>query len=137
MPNYYPSKVDLWLAVVLVLAMALAIVSAFGAVTDKDPTAIWLMALVLVPAVLLPAWVLLGTNYVLDQGLLRIRCGPFRWTVPIAEIQTIEPTRSPISSPALSLDRLRISYSTNKSILISPRDARQFINDLEAMRKRR
>jgi hypothetical protein len=87
--------------------------------------------------VLLPAWLLLGTDYVLDQEHLKIRCGPFRWSIPVREIRHVEPTRNPLSSPALSLDRLRIEYGNGKSLMISPRDTEQFLADLDALRKKR
>jgi len=97
-------------------------------------------AVVMVPVTLvlgagLPLWVLLGTRYELTPGRLRIRCGPFRWTTPLNEIRAVEPTRNPLSSPALSLvDRLRIDYGRGSSVMISPRDKARFLAELERLR---
>ncbi len=84
----------------------------------------------------LPAWIMTSTSYTLGNTMLRIKSGPFQWQIPIQEIQRISPSSNPLSSPALSLDRLRIDYSGGKSILISPKDKGQFLQDLEARRGR-
>ena len=78
-------------------------------------------------AVALPLWLLLGTFYRIDDEHLRIRSGPFRWTIRLRDITSVRPSRSPISSPALSLDRLEITYGAGQRILVSPRDHGAFI----------
>ena len=52
--------------------------------------------------------VLYATDYRFEGDELRIRASLFRWRVPLAAIDSVEPTKSPLSSPACSLDRLRI-----------------------------
>ena len=47
----------------------------------------------------------------------------------------IRPTRNPLSSPALSLDRLRIDYGSGRSIMVSPEDKDKFIGDIEDARR--
>jgi membrane protein YdbS with pleckstrin-like domain len=71
------------------------------------------------------------THYTIAHGELRVVSGPFRRTVPLAEITSIEPSRNPLSSPALSLDRLKVSYGDNKYILISPADKTGFLSAVE------
>lgn len=46
------------------------------------------------------------------------------------------PTRGPLSSPALSLDRLRIEYGKRGVVLISPREKEAFVRALEGHRNR-
>src|SRR6185436_12660669 len=75
---------------------------------------------------------LLRTYYVVEPPELVIRSSFFTWRVPISEIRSITPTRSPASSPALSLDRLRIDYGT-RAIMVSPDDPRRFIEALRAI----
>ena len=77
-----------------------------------------------VPALL--GSMLIGTHYTVDGNTLRIACGPFRWQVPVDAIESVEPTRNPLSSPALSLDRLRIQYGKRK-IMVSPADKAGFL----------
>lgn len=85
---------------------------------------------VLIFTVGLVAWVNFGTYYLLGDEDLKIQSGPFRWTVPIAGIHRVTPTRTPWSSPALSLNRLRIEYGNGKQILVSPDRRETFIRRL-------
>lgn len=95
--------------------------------------------LVLSPALLigagLPLWILAATDYTLEAGELRARSGPFRWRVPLRDITAITPTRSLLSSPALSLDRLRIDYGRGRALMISPADRQGFLGALEQRRR--
>lgn len=133
-PLVFRSKVDAWLAAVL-LTGAMASVGAVVAVAAVQAP---LYALLLSPIVLLgavlPLWILMTTDYTLAGGELRVRCGPFRWRVPLHAIRAVEPTRDPLSSPALSLDRLRIDYGRYESIMISPADKERFLSELERRR---
>lgn len=130
----FPSRIDAWLAVVLLLAMAAALASVFvsaGAGTLVGWTAAVLTALI---GVGLPLWLLLATRYTLQGDALLVQSGPFRWRVPLAEIRSVTPTSNPLSSPALSLQRLRIDYGRGRWLMISPRDREQFLQALEAAR---
>ena len=73
-------------------------------------------------------------RYTIDGNRLIVRSGPLRWRIPISEITAITETRDPISSPALSINRLRIEYGNKKSVLISPRDKDAFLRQIEAIR---
>jgi hypothetical protein len=74
---------------------------------------------------------LYGTDYTVDADTLHIRASLFRWHVPLAAIESIEPTSNPLSSPALSLDRWRIRYG-GKRIMVSPADPDAFLRALAA-----
>ncbi|MFR9720872.1 PH domain-containing protein [Aeromonas diversa] len=132
----YRSKIDTWLAVVLVFAV---LASLAGAVTalSVEPTALaWPIALVAVTVGAgLPTWLLTTTYYRLEGDALFVSSGPIRLRIPLREIVNITPTNSPLSSPALSLDRLRIEYGRGKSVMISPRNKEEFIRNLEAARR--
>ena len=99
------------------------------AVVDSPRLALALAPLLLL-SVGLPVWLIVATNYTLSVAALDVRCGPFVWRVPLREIRSITPTRNPLSSPALSLDRLRIAFGQSKSIMISPRDKERFLKEL-------
>jgi hypothetical protein len=73
-----------------------------------------------------------STYYAIEGDTLLIRSGFIRWRVPIREIRSIQPTRSLLSSPALSLDRLRIDYGRTP-IMISPEEKQRFIETLRAV----
>jgi hypothetical protein len=57
------------------------------------------------------------------------------WTVPIAEIKSISASKTRLSGPALSLDRLLIVYGQFKEIVISPEPRKAFVEQLEFRRK--
>ncbi|MDH3350759.1 MAG: PH domain-containing protein [Gammaproteobacteria bacterium] len=124
----FNSKIDPWAKIVLVIVIvgeALAFgIAAFEAGDPLVTTGILLLGL-LVTALIM--WLILGTYYIVDRGTLRIVTGPFRWQVPIGQISSVEATRSPLSSPALSLDRLLIRYRKNRRIMISPADKAGFL----------
>jgi hypothetical protein len=47
----------------------------------------------------------------------------------------VDSTRNPLSSPAMSLDRLRIEYGQGKAIMISPEPRAEFLRQLEHRRQ--
>lgn len=123
----FQSKVDTWL-VVLMAASLVVVLASFIAVAIESRDVLLTLAvgasMLLVAALILST--LLRTYYSIEGDTLRVVSGPFRWRIPIDEITSLEATRSPWSSPALSMDRLRVRYSGNRCILISPRDKQRF-----------
>jgi hypothetical protein len=123
----FRSAVDAWFYAVFIPVIGAAVViaptlSALGgwrAVVGFAPLA-------LVAGLLL--WMLFGTVYVVADGVLTIRCGPFVWRIPLAAIRRVQASRSVASSPALSLKRLQIDYGTGESILVSPADRDGFLS---------
>jgi hypothetical protein len=135
MATVYRSKIDAWLLAVLALAMAVSLVVTFMTFSAGSPVA-WLVAAVTVGiGVGLPLWLLLSTRYTLEPRRLVVQSGPFKWHIAVADITSITPSSNPLSSPALSLDRLRIDYGRSSSLMISPRNKDQFVRDIEAARR--
>jgi membrane protein YdbS with pleckstrin-like domain len=135
MPTIYRSKVDIWLFVVLAFAALAALYSAAQTMAAGTTGSIPVAVLVAVVGVGLPLWLLFSTRYTLEATYLLAQSGPFKWVVPLADIKSITPSNNPLSSPALSLDRLRIDYGKGRMLLISPRDKEQFLQDVEAARR--
>ena len=134
MAKTYRSKIDTWLMFVLVAAMAAASISVVTALSARGSAGWW----ALFPALIgigLPLWVLTSTYYRFEDDVLIVRSGPFRWRVPVAKIKAVQATSNPLSSPALSLDRLRIEYGNGRSIMISPAEKEEFLADLERSRR--
>ena len=127
----FRSKIDAWLVVLMLVAVGGTIV-AFAAAVYAEPRAgvIAVASISLILLVFLIGSTLFRTHYTVDDKTLRIVSGPFHWTVPIDQITAVEATRSPLSSPALSLDRLRIRYAGKKSVMISPDDKKKFLKAL-------
>jgi hypothetical protein len=130
----YRSAVDTWLWVVLAGAIAVILLTCGTLLATGDGGALAIGLLAGLIGAGLPLWILRSTSYTLTPTELLVRSGPVRWRRPIADITSITPTRNPLSSPALSLDRLRIESRGHGAIMISPADRAGFLADLEARR---
>ena len=86
--------------------------------------------IIMIAVILFVGWVWFGTGYEISDDELRIRCGPFRQRIPLQEIKEIRKTRSPLSAPACSLDRMEIGYGKSKRVMISPADKENFIKTI-------
>ena len=128
---YFPSKRDEWIEALILLGVLVSL--AGGIVPLIVMGASW-TEMILVGSLLLGMdslmlWVLYGTGYTITSERLLIRCGPMSFGVRLESIEFIFPTRSPWSSPACSLDRLRIVYGlSQQSIMISPEDKSVFLS---------
>ena len=71
--------------------------------------------------------VVLPMRYTVRADHIEIRFGMARTRVPYSKIEGIVPTRNPISSPALSLDRLHIQAGSAMGPNISPADKAGFL----------
>lgn len=83
--------------------------------------------LVILLALGLPLWLLFSTFYRVENGILHIRSGPASWKIKVSEIHSAEPSHSLWSSPALSLNRIKLIYGQGKHILVSPKDHQAFL----------
>jgi membrane protein YdbS with pleckstrin-like domain len=129
--KWFPSKVDAWLAVILVLA-PLGSFAGFADPNVWESTSVLLLALS-GPAVfaLIYGLLVLPMRYGISGDELIVRHGVVRRRTPLAKILSVQPTRTPISSPALSLDRLKLSTgpdSIRDRIIISPADKEGFMS---------
>jgi len=129
-PRRFRSKVDTWLLVTLIVSVLVSAGSAFSLLGARSAD-LWFAVPALLVGAVLPVWLLLSTHYTITDTDLRVRSGPFTWRVPLAEITSVTPTRNPLSSPALSLDRLRIEYGRGRTLLISPQDREGFLACLD------
>lgn len=130
--EWYPSKVDWWLVPLLSLAPVASIVACISLVLEGQLAALpWAVG-----GVLFVLGVYLGLvipmKYGLDDTTLVVRFGICRQRIALADILEVRPTHNPLSSPALSLDRLRIQFGPGlfKVVLISPADRDRFLDDL-------
>lgn len=128
----YRSQIDKWLLIVFVVS-TVASLGVFVAMIFMGFAASSLVMIpVLLAAAVLPWWIFATTDYTVTNHTLEIRSGPFRWSIAFRDITGIEFTRSPASSPALSLHRLRIQYKGGALIMISPENREQFLADLRS-----
>ncbi len=89
----------------------------------------WIGGLILLPAILFVLHMFLNTWYRVGDGKLEIKCGFFfHMYIEIASIKKIKTSSSPLSAPALSFDRLDISYGKFGRVLVSPKDKKSFLS---------
>ncbi len=136
MEQTYASKVDTWLATTIGMAMLACVAVPFATYATVGPVVVIPGIFTLLIGGVLPLWIFTSTDYRLTDATLFVRTGPFKWEIPVHEITKVTPTRDPLSSPALSLDRLRIDYGQGKALMISPKKKQEFIDDLEQRRAR-
>ena len=126
----FKSAVDLWFYAVIafvIITLGATIIPNLSVLQEQMSTAgLIILFAGLLLGIGLPIWMLFSTYYIVTPDTLIVRCAPFRWTIPRAEITAIVPSRSLLSSPALSLKRLEISYANSRAILVSPRDEAGF-----------
>jgi hypothetical protein len=128
---YFPSKRDEWIEALILLGVVVSLVGGIMSlvVAGASWTEMILVGTLLLGMDSLMLWVLYGTGYTITPDQLLIRCGPMSFGVRLVSIEFIFPTRSPWSSPACSLDRLRIVYGlSQQSIMISPEDKSEFLS---------
>ena len=136
MGRTYATKVDWWIGLILIFTVTVVVGSAlpfFLGPPALSPPGLVIGLLCLAIAV----WtgrIPYNTNYEIGQTELTIRSAGFRWRIPYGTIVDILPTHNPLSSPACSLDRLRVNYRNGKGrtrfVLISPRQKEEFLRDL-------
>lgn len=85
---------------------------------------------------LLVAGIYMGLIFPMRYGLndleLTVRFGLCRQRIPLHSIREVRRTRNPLSSPALSLDRLHLQFGDGffKAVMISPLDRDEFLADI-------
>jgi hypothetical protein len=129
----FKSKIDTWLLAVFVGSAAMALFAA-GVLIQGSASDFWVGFPIVVLGAVFPFWLMVRTTYTFEDGVLHIRSGPFKWVVQVSDIRSVTPTRNPLSSPALSLDRLNIVYGNGQSVMISPLDKAGFLEHLEKCR---
>ena len=93
---------------------------------------VWVgLAIVLIVAVFI-GYSFTRTYYVINGNDLIIKSGfIINMTIKIDTIRKIVETHNPLSSPAVSLDRIAIYYNYNDSVMISPKNKLIFIDHLK------
>ena len=127
MKTIYPSKIGLELALPILLLLG-----------GQFLFFIWqqLYFESLIPLIILLSISYLAANirYIITDQTLFIKAGIFaNLSIPITNIRKINPSRSWMSSPAASIDRLAIHYGKYDSVLISPKDKQGFIDQLKSI----
>ena len=119
MRKVFKSKVDWWLIAIILIVFAYPIVD--GMMTKQYGLSITMLVVLG-----LIAFMFSKIKYEIDEKILKIL-----WIkVEIHTIRKIYKTRNPLTSPALSLDRIAIVYNKYDEVLISPKDKKKFVEAL-------
>lgn len=118
--NTFKSKIDWWLVLLVIAILGFPLVD--GILSEKYWLSIIILAIVVAFII-----VVKKLKYTIHDESLTIF-----WTckIDIHTIRKVYKTRNPISSPALSLDRLALVYNKYDEILISPEFQKEFIDEL-------
>ncbi len=132
----FRSKIDWWLLLIFIVITANIVIKIYEA-NHHYSLASNFPHLIIYSLVIFIIWLpIFNTYYVVENDTLVIKSLVFRWKININDITQIEPTHNPLSSPALSLDRLKIYYMKNgkiATVMISPKNKEAF---LQAINKR-
>lgn len=120
---YFKSKKDIWLAL---LIWGVTILMGWLMIVDKS-VLIYIIGILTIALLL---WLWFGTSYKIEKELLKIKSGPFKCTVKIEDIKKLNATRSLLTGPALSMDRVEILYKKYDIVIVSPKDRIEFIQTL-------
>ena len=129
----FRAKIDWWLLLIFVVITANIIFKIYQEVHHSSMGTNF-SHLIIYSLVIVVIWFpIFSTYYVVENSTLVIKSLVFHWKINIDDIIQIEPTHNSLSSPALSLDRFKISYMKNgrmTSIMISPKEKEDFISTL-------
>lgn len=123
----FPSKKDWWLGLIIWSAALLPLLGLIYQGVLYPSLLALLLALFL-------AWIWFGTSYTITDTHLLVRCGPLRKRIPLESIRSISPSRDPLASPALSMDRLLIRYGKSGFLLVSPAQSDLFLREIRSRR---
>ena len=124
------SKVDAWYYIAIVFVVIISGIAFVDSIPTMGLGGMFGLLITMLIMDLPLIWFLYTTDYTLTPDMLIVRCGPFKRKIPRDQIHSISPTRSLLSSPALSLDRLAIRWGKHGYTMISPLEKEAFLREL-------
>ncbi len=133
MNKVYTSKNDIFIFIVICMFGSSA--ASFKAAMESGAFLSWLTVLLVVVICVAVFLLLYPIRYIIDGDDLLIRYGFQRKRISISQIIYVRRSHNLLASPALSVDRLEIVFKEKytDSILISPRNRIDFVEDLKAI----
>lgn len=127
----YNSKKDWWIGAIIWIPMLFGLyITGYETFVENQSVLYFIILGIFVGFV---SWIWFGTYYVFDEEYLIVRCGPIKEIVPYKDIVTVKKTRNPLSSAALSINRIEIMYG--RRTLISPVKEQDFLTELKKRMK--
>jgi hypothetical protein len=130
--RWYRTGVDGWVAALLLLGPAVCVASAVAQHLDGDTRGSLIAGGATLALLAVYFGLILPMRYGIDDQHVIVRHGLMRERIPLTEIARVEPTRTRVAAPALSLDRLEIVYGDDvfHAAVISPADREAFLAEL-------
>lgn len=126
----YPAKVSYTLLGILSLLLFAPLVMDLSE-SEADSSLIG-MTLFILPVYGFVLFTFLRTRYTINGDTLHIQCGFFTYSpIPIRNIREVTRTRSILSSPAPSFDRIEVKYDKFNSLILSPKNKKEFVAELQ------
>lgn len=130
MKKVFYSRIDWWIAGLVIGSILFCIVLGIY-LLQADRWAAYILLGVTLLMITLTLLLAIPCRYILEQDHLLVQSGLIKYVIPYADIRKIERSNNPLSSPALSLRRVKISRSKG-FLLVSPLDRDLFIKELAA-----
>lgn len=126
----YKSEIGIEMYVILILMSLFNIY-----ILSSEGFHLFLLAIIFSPIAFI-IYVINATSYEIKDGILYINSSFFfKEKLPINDIRKIEEVTNLLSAPAMSIKRLELFYGKYDSILISPKNKKQFIEDILIINK--
>lgn len=126
----YSTKIDWWLYPLLFVPFVSAGLSIFLGHDHSTVLVGWAALAAYLLLMLTLGWPI---RYTVSADELEVRFGLVHRHIPWGRLDSMELSHNPLSSPAFSLDRIEVRYTTDggrdRAILISPPDREAFMRD--------
>ncbi len=120
----YPSKISYGLPFFILAVL-------IGTTIPTIFKPVWIGLLINTVVLLFTLHLFLNTYYVIDGEFLIVKSGMmFNKKVDINSVKNIKETKTIISAPALSFDRLEVNWGKYTGVVISPKDKKRFIDHM-------
>lgn len=120
----FKSKVDIWMAIIFIFVPISMI---YGVITEPSAVLLLVTGVIIVLLCIL----FFGTKYVIEKDELIVYGGIYKKRIPIKQIRSLRPTKNPLSAPAMSIDRIEITFDPHiQVILVSPKERELFVKKL-------
>ena len=120
----YPSKISYGL---LIFILAVLI----GTTIPMIFKPVWTGLFINTAVILFTLHLFLNTYYVIEGEFLVVKSGMiFNKKIDINSVKSIKETKTIISAPALSFDRLEVNWGQYTGVVISPRDKKKFVEHM-------
>lgn len=128
----FRSRVDGWLVAVVVAAAALPVAAAIWLAWRGEWRGVLLLGCWGGAMLLVLGALSVPLRYTFRPAGLHIQSGWLEWDIPYATVRAMAPTWNPLTAPAWSLRRVKITTADGSFILVSPDDRKSFMAELAA-----